>query len=227
MSGSDIPLDRYISRLSGAGIPAAVRPPEELEVVVDPDEALKSAEALLRHTEDPEDTPVHHGEITAERRHEEPTPATSLDPDWAWFFLGLAYSLIGVDRSLFEVYQAAGDFTIPVRTHRSDEPLIAIKGVDFRNNPWAYIIQGIPHDHAVRFRQFAESYRFQSPAGVWCVRHVDTRIADPFKTPRVGADIAVAAPLNLQTGRGIGIVTPAGLALQTPVFGVGQLQNPE
>lgn len=177
---------------------------------------------LRRVVAAPVDTPVHHTKIDAERRHEEVAPAASLDPAFAWFYLGFAYALVpGLDRSLLEVYQAAGDRTIEVRTHRSEQPIVAVAGADFSRNPWAYLIQGVPQAERFQLIDFIASYRFRSAKGDYCLDFKDVRCADPlYAQAKLPMTIAFALPRNLQKDRRLVMMREPGVMLTTPMFGI-------
>jgi hypothetical protein len=223
MSSSDQPLSRYLERLQTAGIPAEVKAAEDIGATVDATGSV-SVDTLAAHLADPEDTPIHHGEVRAAKRYEEVTSAGSLDADFAWFVMGLAYTLIpGLDRSLIEVYQAAGDLTIPVRTHRAEAPILAVRGAAFERNPWAYVVQGIPAEHAGKFRGFVGSYHFQQTApaeAVWRLGWETLRVKDPLRDDVRGVEVSFALPHNTTTGRRVALVQAPGLMLLPPVFGV-------
>src|SRR5690348_9484616 len=93
--------------------------------------AVAQAKKVLH---DPVGVPVHHTTIDAEERHENPEPTSGLAPGYTWFCLGLAYCLIRIDRSLFEVFQAAKNKTLPVRTHRADQAISAVNGSNYELN---------------------------------------------------------------------------------------------
>lgn len=177
---------------------------------------------IQRVISDPVGQPVHRTQIDAEKRHEEATPAYELSSEYQWYYLGFAYCLIKVDRSLFEVFQAAGDLSIPVKTHRSDKPLVQVAGADFAKNPWAYIIQGIPVSIAPTFTDFVASYQFRKidTGDSWCCHFQPVRIADPFfQGFRRGVDVMVALPANLTKKRRFCLLSEQTLLLETPTFG--------
>ena len=213
MPGIDPPhLAGLKAKAEAAGVPVTVKPAAELNAPDHAPEVLgASVQSLDDIMRDPEGEPVRHTKIDAEQRHEEVTPAAGLDPSYAWFFMGFAYTLIpGLDRSLFEVYQAAGNTTVPVRTHRAavahiadvvrpdpdsrdPDPTRRVKPVSFHANPWAWLIQGIPLDHVDTFKAFVASYRFKAlPGGtasaeltrpgeqLWLIDWIQFRIADPM-----------------------------------------------
>ena len=247
MSGiNPSPLEDLKRRVEAQGVPVDIRRPEDTQTVPDatPAQIVASSKQLDAITEVPEGVPVRHTQIDAERRHEEVTPASTLDSSFAWFFLGFAYTLIpGLDRSLIEVYQAAGNITIPVRTHRATEHIADVNKANFSANPWAWLIQGIPREHAEAFKAFVASYRFKSlPGGtasaeltrpdeqVWCIDWISFRIADPLTptgTARRGVDVTFALPANTTTARGLRLRGQPGLLLRRrPSFAVMDLEVP-
>lgn len=175
-------------------------------------------------TSDPADTPVHHTTIDADQRFESVVPATGLDPAYQWFCLGLAYCLIKIDRSLFEVFQAAGNLSIPIKTHRADRSIIDIPASNYEVNPWSAMIQGIPREHGRNFIDFIASYKFdrKDTGHQWCCNFQELRCADPLasEASRAAVNIWFALPRNMTTGRQITILRPPGLLLDRPVFGV-------
>ncbi len=171
---------------------------------------------------DPVGVPVHHTTVDAEKRHETPTSASELASEFKWFYLGFAYCLIKVDRSLLEVFQSAANKTIPVRTHKSPTPIVKVQGADFAKNPWAYIIQGIPANLAQTFADFVASYQFNrtDTGDKWRCTFQDVRIADPFFTTyKRGVDVMVALPVNTSAKRRFNLISEPSLFLETPVFG--------
>lgn len=190
---------------------------------IDPVQAKASTELLRR----PSNVPRGHVDATETRaaHREDLTPAPSaLSPDFVWFFPGLAYCMIGLDRSLFDLYTAAVNRTIQVRTHRADKPIFQFRGADVTANPWFATVQGVPPDVADDFIGFVSSFEFRNPRGPqptsWFVEPVKTRIADPFVATPTGADITILLPGCLTTRRAVVIAEPAGLRLGTPVLSI-------
>jgi hypothetical protein len=174
-------------------------------------------------TSAPAGEPVHHTTIDAEKRFESITPATGLDPDLQWYCLGLAYCLIKIDRSLFEVFQAAGNLSMPIQTHQADHPIMQIPGVNLVGNPWSGIVQGIPPRHGAAFREFVSSYQFNriDTGDQWCCTFQDIRSGDPMVSgERRGVNIWYALPHNLTTKRRIALLREPGLMLADPILGV-------
>jgi hypothetical protein len=48
-----------------------------------------------------------------------------------------------------------------------------------------------------------------------------------LRDDRVGVTIKIALPVNLTAGRGVRLLEPSGLALNTPIFGVVGLPDDE
>lgn len=232
------PLADLKKKIEAQGVPVTIKDAKDvIAETVDPAVAAASAVRLADVMATPSDVPVKHTQIDAEKRHEEVTPATVLDPDFAWFFLGFAYTLIpGLDRSLIEVYQAAGGKTIPVRTHRATAHIAEVNKANFAANPWAWLIQGIPREHADPFREFVASYRFKAVPGgtasaevthvdeqLWRVDWIQLRIGDtqtPAGVGRRGVDVSFALPANETTKRGLQLIAAPGLMLRAPMFAV-------
>ena len=234
------PLADLKRRIEAQGVPVTVKDANAVpdEVPAGPLESAAAAAHMDRVMEAPEGVPVKHTQIDAEKRHEEVTDAAALSQDFSWFFLGFAYALIpGLDRSLIEVYQAASGKTIPVRTHRARrDHIVDVKGANFAGNPWAWLIQGIPLEHAEPFKAFVASYRFKAlPGGtasaevqspgeqLWLVDWINFRIADPVipaGTLTRAVDVTFALPVNATTGRGMHLAAAPGLLLRRPVFAV-------
>ncbi len=172
---------------------------------------------------DPAGQPVHHTTIDVDKRYEIPTSATELDPTYRWFFLGFAYCLIKIDRSLFEVFQAAAGRSIPIKTHRAEQPIGLVRGADFARNQWAYFIQGIPGSVADTFIDFVASYEFKraDTKERWCCNFKEVRIADPLVlTAKRGVPVMFALPSNLSRLRRLDLLGGQSLLLETPTFGV-------
>lgn len=237
MSVGDKPLDRYTQRLSGAGIPVDIGDPEMVgRIDLDPETSRRGIDKLMRHIDDPDDEPVHHDTIDAEDRKEVATPCRGLDPDHVWYALGLGYCLIpGLDRSLFEVFRAAGAPSFEVLTHVADTPIFEVAGADVSSNPWMHTLQGIPRDLAERFERFVSSYRFKTGSPeelgdadmVWRLDWLRFPIKDPFRPPGKSCFVNAAAPFNLRTSRGIVIKKHPGLFLHAPVLGTALIGDDE
>lgn len=141
-----------------------------------------------------------------------------LDSDKAWFVPCLAYCMVGLDRSLFELYSWAVDTTFSVITYKTGSPLFTFDGVDVRENPWFHTIQGIDRELRAPFVDYVESYEFRrKEIGLsWNLKAFTTRIADPFvrSDVREGASVTFLLP-ECSDGRFVDL-TPGGLNLLTP-----------
>jgi hypothetical protein len=180
----------------------------------DPDELR----AMVETFNAPHGVPAHSTQIDAEQRHEELEPGRPLDPELTWFSLGLAYSLIKIDRSLFEVYQAAGNFTIPVRSYQAAEPIISAPGSEYHTNPWIAIVQGIPASHRRPFIDFVASYLFSRGATKYRCGFQEIRVRDPFAES--GVPVWFALPDNTTARRRVVVAQSSGLWLTPPVMKV-------
>ncbi len=187
-----------------------------------PDLPAPSHRAARAIREDPANTPIHHTKIDADQKYESIVPATRLADGYTWFVLGFAYCLVKVDRSLFEVYQAAGNITISVKSHRAEKPLFRILGSDMAmGNPWAYTIQGIPTAHAKPFIDFISSFRLTRQANDWCCNFEEINILDPFSAERHVVSTWFALPGNIDRQRRVSLANGATrLRLETPIFGM-------
>ncbi len=173
---------------------------------------------------DPVGVPVHHTKIEAAKRYETVEPATSLSEEFSWFFLGLAYCVIKIDRSLFEVYQSAGGISVPIKSHRADHPIASVQGADeFDRNPWSGTIQGISHFHARPFMDFISSYEFarKDTGDNWRCTFQQVRITDPLVTgEKRPVDCWFALPVNLTKKRYVRLNNTPGIFLSKPIFGM-------
>jgi len=195
------------------------RPP----AFIDPQQA-KAATELLRR---PSNVPRGHtdaGQVKAAQREDLHATPASLAPEYVWIFPGLAYCMIGLDRSLFDLYAAATGITIAVRTHRADKTLFDFRGADVSGNPWFATIQGVPQSVAADFLGFVSTFEFRNTSGPqavsWFVEPVRTRIADPFVSKPLGVDVTILLPGCLTTRRAVVIAESAGIHLAKPVLGI-------
>lgn len=184
----------------------------------DPDEAQVARDILDRET----GVPRGHTdlkELKSIQREEKDATPNRLDSDKVFFIPCLAYCMMGLDRSVFDLYSWASDSTLDVVTYQAPRPLFNFDGVDVSENPWFYMIQGIDHDLATPFSDYIESYEFRSQAhGIsWALDATLTRIADPFVKgeEREGVNVIILLP-RCSDGRYVGL-TPGGLHLKTPV----------
>jgi hypothetical protein len=148
-----------------------------------------------------------------------------LDPELTWFVPGLAYCMMGLDRSLFELYAWASSRTVPVKTYRTQTPLCLFTGVDISANPWFHTVQGISSDVARVLIEYIASFEFRrgqvEPKQVWALVPEKLRIRDPFVSARTqGVNVIAWLPHCRTTGRRVVCTEPAGLQLSTPVLGI-------
>lgn len=234
-------VERAAAHARAVGTPVTVVPASAFpEVRVTPAEVKASLDTADKVLRDPEGVPVHHHPIGGERRHDAPTAATGLDPDFEWFFLGLVYANIaGIDRSLFEIYKAAGDIRLEVRTHRASDSIIDVANSSFHTNPNSGCIQGIPKEHAAPFKEYMASWRFRysakpgliyggpEKAQLWRVDWAQIYIADPLARTKVPVLVNVGLPFDLLRSRGFLIVKSPGLALNKALFAGSHIEDPE
>lgn len=196
---------------------------EHPPTIDNPDEAKKAQEILDR------EPGVPRGQQTAEdlkpAHREELSPLSSqLDPERAWFFTALAYCMVGMDRSLFELYAQHLDQPVDVITYRpQDKPIALFDGADIRSNPWFYTIQGIPHELAMGFIDYIESFKFndQTRSLEWVLGAHHTRLADPLVTDqRVGASVYLLLPECLSSRRRVVVTQEPGLKLDELCLGI-------
>ncbi len=204
------------------------QPPSDLNVPVDIKPTVIEAghlDRIQRVAADPAGVPVHRTTIDAERRPEVFTAATSLDPAFSWFYLGFAYVFIRIELSLLEMYQASGNRTIRVLSHRAENPVVGFSTPAFCQNPWAYVLQGIPHEHADSFCGYAASYHFKCSAPApksFSLDFIEARAPDPFRQEKAAVPIRYALPRNLLNGRQVAMIQEPGLLLDRPMFAMVQ-----
>lgn len=168
--------------------------------------------------------PVNHTKILADHRFEQPQSFTGFSAEYTWFFLGFAYTLIKIDRSLFEVYQSFANETVPVRTFQADRYFLQVpQAPNFKLNQNAYIIQGIPSEYAERFVAFVESYVFdrKDTNEAWRCQFGTTLVPDPFALVVMPLPLTIAYPVNTTKKRYWTMTKPPGPHLGSPEFGVG------
>lgn len=153
--------------------------------------------------------------------YEEVAPCSQLDPEFAWFFPGLLYAVVGLDRSIFAMFSEAKGQPVTVRTHRSNDSIIRFGEAAYSGNPWCYTLQGIPKELASAFGGYVESFSFRKGNNEWGINCQLTRIADPFKPlVRSGVSCSFLLPILSTLGRKVVILKEAGLLLDQPVLGV-------
>lgn len=194
--------------------------------IENPEEAAKAQEILSRepgvprgHADLSEVKPAHTEEIES--------PPHRLDDEVAWCFPACAYCMVGLDRSLFELYSWHKQAAVPVTSYRTDKPIAQLEGVDISRNPWFHTIQGIDMADANLFREYIESYEFRDHKSnlSWRLHFRPVRIADPFFDSDVKISVAVylLLPECITTKRRVVITREPGLALQELRLGVRQL----
>jgi len=185
------------------------RPPE----LVNPAEAAAASKILAR----PSNTPSGHTKVDDLRcaSDEEflPTP-TGLDPDYTWVFPGLLYVMVGLDRSIFELYGVDLNKTIEVKTYRAESPVANFNGANVTANQWFYVLQGIPVELGQDFLRYMHSYVFRDmqKSREWTVESRATRIRDPFASDTVGHFVHFLLP-RCSTGRYVTVAQAPGLHL--------------
>ena len=147
-----------------------------------------------------------------------------------WFYPALIYCVVGVNKSLFELYKLGARTKFRVGTYLSESPIIRFAGMDMAQDTatynWLRTVQCIPEDDAIPFISYIESFEFRGPPGGvnWKAKFQKIRIADPFcrrtNGDRIGAEVWVALPYDLMHNKVIGIVKDAGLRLDPPILGV-------
>ncbi len=191
-----------------------------------PKEAAEAQEILARehsvprgHEDLSEIKSIHKEEVN-------PSPK-NLDSDHAWYFPACAYCMIGMDRSLFELYSWYKHAAVPVLTHRAEKPIAELEGVDISKNPWFYTVQGIDQNDARAFKEYIESYEFNDRKNnlQWRLHIQPMRTTDPFMDSdvRVGVPMYLMLPECLTTRRRVMVTREPGLALNPLRLGVRQL----
>jgi len=188
--------------------------------LLNPSEAEEATKVLRR----PVNEPAGHTDLKELRAaHIEeisPSPAR-LDHDKLWFFPGLAYCMMRMDRSLFELYSWATDKAVSVMSYRADKPIALFHGADISDNPWFYTVQGVDQGLGKLFSDYISTYRFRDSKrnAEWRLVPTATRIADPFANSE-GIDVTLLLPANLTSNRRVVIVQEPGLRLQQLILGV-------
>jgi hypothetical protein len=179
-------------------------------------------DALARIVARPEGTPVGRGKVAVPvSYYETAEPANELAADYAWYWPGLLYMAVGLDRSIFAMFQDGFGKSFRVKTHRADEPIVTFAGADKATNPWSGTVQGIPMEYADDFNGFVASYKFVRPGKTWRVAPTPTRLADPLrKQHRIGVWCTLLLPELPDIGRRVSVVKPAGLLLNKPEVGI-------
>jgi len=152
---------------------------------------------------------------------ESATPTARLDDSYTWYWPALIYMAIGLDRSIFAMFQDGLRTSFTVKTHQSSDPIVGFAGASNATNPWSGTVQGIPTQHAAAFDGYVASYKFVRPDRVWRVTPTPTRIADPFvQHQRVGAWCTLLLPELPELGRKVVVTEQAGLMLRRPMVAI-------
>lgn len=191
----------------------------------DPEEATEAQKILQRehsvergHEKLDELKPVHNEDY-------QPAP-DQLDPELVWFFPALAYCMVGMDRSLFELFSWAAKRSIKVVTHQADKPVALFEGADISDNRWFYTLQGIERGIVDEFSGYIETYQFNDKQRElqWRLIAHKLRIRDPFAFAKTGvhqgADAVVLLPECLTTRRCVIPVQEPGLRLDQLKLGM-------
>lgn len=183
---------------------------------LDPSEAANANKLLTRKTGE-EFGHRSMKDVASQRREQvEPSP-NSLTNDLAWFVPGLAYALVGVDKSLFELASWEYNKSIQVTTYQADKPLFAFESVDVSKNKWAYIVQGISYDDVELFNGFVQSSMWTKKSIKWRMAAETIRCRDPFEG-YIGIELTFILPYTVD--RGVKLITEPGLLLSTPMLGM-------
>ena len=189
-----------------------------------PEEALEATRVLKRPGGVPRD-PQEVSEVPSTASEQLLPSPNNLDRDWLWVAPGLLYTIVGLDKSIFQLFSHALNTGIPVRTYQSQEHVFKFGNPIVDANPWFSIVQGIPLDKEAEFVGFVESFLFrrQTAKGVleFTVACRRSRIADPFRQsiPKEGVDVILLLP-QVVGGNEVIIRNPAGLLLETPVLSI-------
>lgn len=196
--------------------------------ILNPEEAEEAGRILSRKPGEPRGHEKLADLKQAHREELSPSPS-GLDPDLSWFFPGLAYCLMGMDRSLFELFSHGMGKPVPVTTYRADSPLVDFQSVDVSGNPWFYTLQGIPQDQGPGFSDYIQTFQFNDRANYvsWELTVAEIRLADPFRSEstRTGVDCSVLLPA-CSNGRRVVLSQLPGLALNRPCLAIVSGENP-
>lgn len=188
-------------------------------VIYNPEEAEKAMKILER----PPGVPYGHKDVSEVRKRESLSPSpTRLPQDKAWFLPGLLYVIVGLDKSIFELYHFESGVDLQPVTYRADNTLFTFDGVDPGSikNPWFGTIQGIDMEYASDFVTFVSTALFKTKTDAWSINSVQSRLRDPFAAEATGVDCWFLMPVGHRTGRTFRFKTEAGLLLQTPTLEV-------
>jgi len=195
---------------------------EQPPSIDNPAEAKEAHEVLRReknvprgHVEGKDLRPSHTEEVSP--------PPKALNPDLVWFFPGLAYCMIGLDRSMFDMYASNINDEVNVTTYRANKPIVLFDGADISANSWFYTIQGIAPTIGQSFIDFIETFQFRDALKSleWAISVKTVRVADPFVTGKVeGVWLQLALPRCLTSNRHVTVTGEPGLQLNDLRLGV-------
>jgi hypothetical protein len=196
---------------------------------VDPEEARKAAEILKRPAGVPRD-PQELKDVPTMKAESLDSPPPRLDPEWTWFFPGLLYMIVGLEKSVFQLYSQWKGQDTPVKTYQAGEHIAKFNHPQVDVNPWLSIVQGIPVADGKPFREFVESFLFRRAQPVvaeYVVQAKKVRVADPFAsgTSRVGTDMYFLLPKSMLASKEVVVIRGAGLTLDTPILNIKPMRE--
>lgn len=163
------------------------------------EDALKAMKILKR----PTGVPYGHTNVSRVNSEEYSPAPKQLDPEKSWIFPGLLYCMIGLDRSIFDLFSIEYNVTINISTHLSTKPVYLYNDRCIQSNKWFYTVQGIDSKYESYFRAFCETFKFRNALAnittIWGVTTLNHRIVDPFASTSLekkGANITVILPIN-------------------------------
>ena len=188
----------------------------------DPEEAAEANRILKRPVNEPYGHEPAHDVQPAHREKISPTP-TKLSPDYDWFFPGLAYCMLGLDRSIFALYSQFLNQDVKVTSYRVSQPIAHFDGADITSNTWFHTIQGVEEGIGAGVAGYVGTFRFHDPFRQkdWGVRAEVIRIADPCcPADKVGATVTVLLPVCISDNWHTRISQYPGLRLDDLHIGI-------
>jgi len=190
------------------------KPPELLG-----EEALEASRAFARKANVP--TYVEGVDQARPAARESVIPApVRLSRDKLWVFPALLYTMVGLDKSLFELYTLQFGVEIPVVSYRADRPVVGLLGAEAKADSWFGVLQGVDPVAGRAALTFLETFTFRNPRNglEWSVTANSQRMADPFAAGS-GIDVELLLPRCLTRNRRVVVVQDAGLDLRPVVLG--------
>lgn len=127
----------------------------------------------------------------------------------------MVYSVVGLDRSAFDLFGASLNRNVEVTTYQSGSPMFQMDvGGPVLDPVWLRTIQGIDLTLHGQFVDHLSSYEFRRPQGSCRVEALMLRVADPFAEDRVGVPVTLWLPFR--AGRRAEII-PRGATLNRPI----------